>query len=375
MAEKSAKLLSMTEEELNARHADKMRKKKAARDKIQATKTEEKGLVIVHTGKGKGKSTAGFGMVFRALGHGMKIGVVQFVKGSWDTGERWVLEKFPEQVTISALGEGFTWETQDRTRDIAMARGAWEQAKALIMDESYDMVLCDELNIVLRYDYLPVEEVIEVLKAKPEMKHVIITGRNAKDELIEAADLVTEMEMIKHPFRSGVKAQKGIEFQFFLLRIILVKPFHTFAGNVSMLDSWQFWALMSAVFAALTAIFAKIGIQGINSDFATLVRTLVIIGALCLFLTVTGQWQKPGEISARSWLFLVLSGLATGASWLAYFRALQIGDASRVAPIDKLSVVLVALFGAAFLGERMSTINWFGILLIGCGVVLVALRI
>lgn len=212
MAEKSEKLLSMTEEELNARHADKMRKKKAARDKIQATKTEEKGLVIVHTGKGKGKSTAGFGIVFRALGHGMKIGVVQFVKGSWDTGERWVLEKFPEQVTISALGEGFTWETQDRARDIAMARGAWEQAKAMIMDESYDMVLCDELNIVLRYDYLPVEEVTEVLKAKPEMKHVIITGRNAKDELIEAADLVTEMEMIKHPFRSGVKAQKGIEF-------------------------------------------------------------------------------------------------------------------------------------------------------------------
>jgi cob(I)alamin adenosyltransferase len=212
MAEKSEKLLSMTEEELNARHADKMRKKKAARDKIQATKTEEKGLVIVHTGKGKGKSTAGFGMVFRALGHGMKIGVVQFVKGSWDTGERWVLEKFPEQVTISALGEGFTWETQDRTRDIAMARGAWEQAKVMILDESYDMVLCDELNIVLRYDYLPVEEVIEVLRAKPEMKHVIITGRNAKDELIEAADLVTEMEMIKHPFRSGVKAQKGIEF-------------------------------------------------------------------------------------------------------------------------------------------------------------------
>ena len=212
MAEKSEKLLSMTEDELNARHADKMRKKKAARAKSQATKTEEKGLVIVHTGKGKGKSTAGFGMVFRALGHGMKIGVVQFVKGSWDTGERWVLEKFPDQVTISALGEGFTWETQDRSRDIAMARGAWEQAKAMIMDEEIDMVLCDELNIVLRYDYLPVEEIIEVLKAKPEMKHVIVTGRNAKDELIEVADLVTEMEMIKHPFRSGVKAQKGIEF-------------------------------------------------------------------------------------------------------------------------------------------------------------------
>ena len=142
-----------------------------------------------------------------------------------------------------------------------------------------------------------------------------------------------------------------------------------------MLASWQFWALMSAVFAALTAIFAKVGIQGINSDFATLVRTFVIIGALCLFLTITGQWQRPGEISAKSWLFLVLSGLATGASWLAYFRALQIGDAARVAPVDKLSVVLVALFGAVFLGERMSTINWFGIVLIGCGVVLVALRV
>ncbi len=212
MAEKSAKLLALTEEELNARHADKMRKKKAARDKIQATKTDEKGLVIVHTGKGKGKSTAGFGMVFRALGHGMKIGVVQFVKGMRDTGERHVLEKFPDQVTISAVGEGFTWETQDRARDIAMARDAWEQAKTMILDERYDIVLCDELNIVLRYDYLSVEEVIEVLKAKPAMKHVIITGRNAKDELIEAADLVTEMEMIKHPFRSGVKAQKGIEF-------------------------------------------------------------------------------------------------------------------------------------------------------------------
>lgn len=142
-----------------------------------------------------------------------------------------------------------------------------------------------------------------------------------------------------------------------------------------MVDSWQFWALLSAVFAALTAIFAKVGIQGVNSDFATLIRTLVIIGALCLFLTVTGQWQKPGDISGKSWLFLVLSGLATGASWLAYFRALQIGDAARVAPIDKLSVVMVALFAAIFLGERMSPINWLGIVLIGCGVVLVALRV
>jgi cob(I)alamin adenosyltransferase len=212
MAEKSAKLRNMTEEELNARHAEKMRKKKAARDRIIATKTEEKGLVIVNTGKGKGKSTAGFGIVFRALGHGMKVAVVQFVKGAWDTGERHVLERFPDQVTIEALGEGFTWETQDRERDIAAARAAWEKAKQLILDDEHEIVLCDELNIVLRYDYLPVEEIIETLKAKPQMKHVIITGRNAKDELIEFADLVTEMEMIKHPFRSGIKAQKGIEF-------------------------------------------------------------------------------------------------------------------------------------------------------------------
>ncbi len=212
MAEKSERLKNMSEEELNARHAEKMRKKKAARDKIIATKTEEKGLVIVHTGKGKGKSTAGFGIVFRALGHGMKIGIVQFVKGAWDTGERHVLEKFPDLVTIEAMGEGFTWETQDRSRDIAAARSAWEKAKALILDDVHDIVLCDELNIVLRYDYLPVSEVIEVLKRKPVMKHVVITGRNAKEELIEFADLVTEMEMVKHPFRSGVKAQKGIEF-------------------------------------------------------------------------------------------------------------------------------------------------------------------
>lgn len=142
-----------------------------------------------------------------------------------------------------------------------------------------------------------------------------------------------------------------------------------------MVDNWQFWALLSAVFAALTAIFAKVGIQGVNSDFATLIRTFVIIGALSVFLSVSGQWQSPAEISAKSWVFLVLSGLATGASWLAYFRALQVGDAARVAPVDKLSIVLVAIFAAVFLGERMSMINWFGIVLIGCGVVLVALRV
>ncbi|WP_035872818.1 cob(I)yrinic acid a,c-diamide adenosyltransferase [Cucumibacter marinus] len=208
----SKKTDTMSEDELNARHAEKMKKKKAARDKIIATKTIEKGLVMVHTGKGKGKSTAGFGVIFRAIGNGMKVGIVQFVKGKWETGERRVLDAFPDQVTLETMGEGFTWETQDRQRDIAAARAAWEKAKQMIMDDEHDVVLCDELNIVLRYDYLPIEEVIEVLKAKPEMKHVIITGRNAKDELIDFADLVTEMTQIKHPFRSGVKAQKGIEF-------------------------------------------------------------------------------------------------------------------------------------------------------------------
>ncbi len=202
----------MTPEELNARHADKMAKKKAARDKILATKTIEKGLLIVHTGKGKGKSTAAFGMVFRAIGHGLKVAVIQFVKGAWGTGERTILENYPDLVTIKALGEGFTWETQDRARDIEMARLAWEEAKRYIADPAYSMVLLDELNIVLRYDYLPLDEVIEVLAAKPPAKHVIVTGRNARDELIEIADLVTEMEQVKHPFRSGVKAQAGIEY-------------------------------------------------------------------------------------------------------------------------------------------------------------------
>ena len=202
----------MSDDDLNARHAEKMRKKKAARDKIIATKTIEKGLLIVHTGKGKGKSTAAFGMVFRAMGHGFRVGVVQFVKGVWQTGERVILDKFPDLVTMKAMGEGFTWETQDRTRDIAAARQAWEAAKAMIADPSYRMVLLDELNIVLRYDYLPLDEVVAVLASRPPEKHVIVTGRNAKEEIIEIADLVTEMEFVKHPFRSGVKAQAGIEF-------------------------------------------------------------------------------------------------------------------------------------------------------------------
>ncbi len=202
----------MSEAERDAYHAEKMKKKKEARTRMLATKTEERGLLIVHTGKGKGKSTAAFGMVFRSIGHGFRVGVVQFVKGAWGTGERDVLDKFPKQVTIRAMGEGFTWDTQDRQRDIAAARAAWEMAKELIADPSYKMVLLDELNIVLRYDYLPLEEVLEVLANKPHDLHVIVTGRNAKDELVEIADLVTEMTEIKHPFRSGVKAQAGVEF-------------------------------------------------------------------------------------------------------------------------------------------------------------------
>jgi cob(I)alamin adenosyltransferase len=202
----------MTDADINARHAEKMKKKKAVRDRMLAAKTIEKGLLIVHTGKGKGKTTAAMGMVMRAVGHGMKVGIVQFVKGARATGERKVLEAFPDQVVIKAMGEGFTWETQDRARDIEMAKAAWEEAKRLIADPTYRMVLLDELNIVLRYDYLPLAEVLEVLKHKPAGKHVIVTGRNAKEELIELADLVTEMELVKHPFRSGVKAQAGVEF-------------------------------------------------------------------------------------------------------------------------------------------------------------------
>jgi len=201
-----------TEEEINRRHAEKAAKRKAARDRMLATKTEERGLIILHTGTGKGKSTAAFGLVLRCLGHGMRVGIVQFVKGAWSTGERTVLAGFPDLVTMRAMGEGFTWETQDRARDIAAARAAWALAKAMIADPGYRLVLLDELNIVLRYDYLPVEEVVTALRSKPRDLHVVITSRNAKPELIEIADLVTEMRLVKHPFRAGVKAQAGIEF-------------------------------------------------------------------------------------------------------------------------------------------------------------------
>ena len=203
---------NLSEDEINKRANEKNRKRKEARDKMLATKTIEKGLIIVHTGTGKGKSTAAFGLALRALGNGFRVGIVQFVKGKWQTGERAILAGFPDQVTIKAMGEGFTWDTQDRARDIAAARAAWDEAKRMIADPSYRMVILDELNIVLRYDYLPVAEVLAALAAKPADSHVVITGRNAKPELIEAADLVTEMTLIKHPFRSGVKAQAGIEF-------------------------------------------------------------------------------------------------------------------------------------------------------------------
>ena len=210
-------MTSDTQDDINARANEKSRKRKAARDKMLATKTIEKGLLIVHTGKGKGKSTAAFGLVMRAIGNGLKVGVVQFVKGKWQTGERPVLERFPDQVEVRVSGEGFTWDTQDRARDIRAAEAGWAAAKEMIEAcrgdaPRYDMVLLDELNIVLRYDYLSLDEVVDFLKKKPEGLHVIVTGRNAKPALIEAADLVTEMTEVKHPFRAGVKAQKGIEF-------------------------------------------------------------------------------------------------------------------------------------------------------------------
>jgi cob(I)alamin adenosyltransferase len=201
-----------TETADDARHNDKMRKIQAARAKIMAGKTVERGLVIVHTGPGKGKTTASLGMACRMIGHGMKVSIIQFIKGAMETGEASVFAAFPDLVEMRPMGEGFTWDTQDRARDIAKAREAWEAAKARIMDPEWKMVICDELNIVLRYDYLPLDEVLETLRNRPADTHVVITGRNAKPELIEAADLATEMTMLKHPFRSGVKAQAGVEF-------------------------------------------------------------------------------------------------------------------------------------------------------------------
>jgi len=204
-----------SEQELaDTRHAAKMAKKKTVRDRMMAEKSGEKGLIIVHTGAGKGKSSSAFGMVVRCVAHGFPCAVVQFIKGAWDTGERRLFTThFGELCQFHAMGEGFTWETQDRARDIAAAKAGWEKAKELIVDPSLHMVVLDEINIALRYDYLDINEVVGFLQtSKPPLTHVVLTGRNAKQELIDAADLVTEMTLVKHPFRSGIKAQPGVEF-------------------------------------------------------------------------------------------------------------------------------------------------------------------
>lgn len=196
----------------DARHAERMRRVQAVRRDMMATKTGEKGLLIVHTGPGKGKSTAAFGMAIRAMGHGMKVGIVQFVKGAMTTGERAIFDAFPDLVAFKPMGEGFTWDTQDRARDIASTLAAWDEVRRMIADPDYAMVIADELNIALRYDYLPVDEVLAVARERAPMKHLVVTGRNAPQALIDAADLVTEMTQVKHPFRGGIKAQAGVEF-------------------------------------------------------------------------------------------------------------------------------------------------------------------
>jgi cob(I)alamin adenosyltransferase len=202
----------MNEDEKNRIHNAAMKALKAERDEMMRTKTEKHGLLMVHTGDGKGKSTAAFGMVARALGWGQKIGIVQFIKGKWKTGERNFFTKFPELIRYEVMGEGFTWETQDRARDIAAATAAWNTAKEMIADPSLDFVLLDEMNIALRYEYLDIQDVVATLKQRPLDKHICITGRNAHDDLIAIADLVTEMKLIKHPFEKGMKVQRGVDF-------------------------------------------------------------------------------------------------------------------------------------------------------------------
>jgi cob(I)alamin adenosyltransferase len=196
------------------RHNEKMKRIKAARDRMMETKTEERGLIIVHTGNGKGKSSSGFGMVMRCIAHGIPCAVVQFIKGGWQTGEKMILrDRFADECRFFVSGEGFTWETQDRDRDIAAAQNGWRIAQEQILDPAIGFVLLDEINIALRYDYLDIDEVVDFLQTqKPPMTHVCLTGRSAKPELLEAADLVTEMTLLKHPFKDGVIAQKGIEF-------------------------------------------------------------------------------------------------------------------------------------------------------------------
>lgn len=195
-----------------ARHREKMQKRKAVQDQEVAGKQIEKGLLMVHTGPGKGKSTAAFGLALRTVGYGCRVVVVQFIKGAWDTGERRALDRFDDLVEFHALGEGFTWETQDRARDIAACQQAWAVAKEALSNPDVALVVLDELNIALRYDYLPLAEVLAAFAARPPGQHVVVTGRNAKPELIEAADLVTEMALVKHHFKNGVRAQQGVEF-------------------------------------------------------------------------------------------------------------------------------------------------------------------
>jgi cob(I)alamin adenosyltransferase len=203
--------MTETEEDF-ARHNARMKRVQAARERMQARRTLERGLLIVHTGNGKGKSSSAFGMAIRSLGWGMKVGIVQYVKGSWETGEKNFFQANPDLLTFEVMGEGFTWDTQDRARDIEAARAAWERSKALILDPEYDFIILDELNIVLRQDTLPIDEIVAFLGDRPLTKHICITGRNAKAELIEIADLVTEFEEVKHPFKAGFKAQKGVEY-------------------------------------------------------------------------------------------------------------------------------------------------------------------
>ncbi|MFG1477857.1 cob(I)yrinic acid a,c-diamide adenosyltransferase [Xanthobacter sp. V4C-4] len=200
------------ETDIEARHREKMAKRKAVQDREVAQKTIEKGLLMVHTGPGKGKSTAAMGLMLRALGHGWKVGVVQFIKGAWDTGERAAFDRFGPQISWHTMGEGFTWETQDRARDIAAATAAFQRAQALMADPAIHLLVLDELNIALRYDYLPLDAVLAALTGRRDDLHVVVTGRNARPELIAAADLVTEMTLVKHHFAAGVKAQQGIEF-------------------------------------------------------------------------------------------------------------------------------------------------------------------
>ena len=201
----------MTDHEKNKRHEARMAKKKSIIDEKVKKADKEQGVIVITTGNGKGKSSSGFGMVARALGHGMKVGIVQFIKGAMSTGEETFFRRFPDEVEYHVMGDGFTWNTQDREQDIKTASLAWEKAKRMLSDDSYDLILLDELNIVLKYQYLPIEDVIKDLQNRPEMQHVVITGRAAKDELIEIADTVTEMKDVKHAFRSGIKAQKGVE--------------------------------------------------------------------------------------------------------------------------------------------------------------------